>query len=81
MKKTIKRDELWAVQTPQAFKFDMLKRAHELAKKQGFIGTDDSILVERLGCKVAITNGSYDNIKITTPEDLTLGEAILKDRR
>lgn len=79
VKKTIKRDELWAVQTPQAFKFDMLKRAHEFAKRRGFIGTDDSILVERLGYKVAITNGSYDNIKITTPEDLVLGEAILKN--
>lgn len=79
VKKTIKRDELWAVQTPQAFRFDILKRAHELAKRRGFIGTDDSILVERLGYKVAITNGSYDNIKITTPEDLVLGEAILKN--
>ncbi len=80
VKKTIKRDELWAVQTPQAFRFAMLKRAHELAKRQGFIGTDDSILVERLGCPVAMVNGLYDNIKITTPEDLAVGKAILRSR-
>lgn len=76
VKKTLPRDELWAIQTPQAFGFDMLKKAHELAEKQGFAGTDDCMLVEKLGHKVAAVNGSYDNIKITTPEDLTLGEAI-----
>ncbi len=78
VKKTLPRDELWAIQTPQAFGFDILKKAHILALKQGFIGTDDSILVERHGCKVAVVNGSYNNIKITTPEDLTLGMAIIK---
>lgn len=80
VKKTLNRDELWAVQTPQAFRFDILKNAHEQAKKQGFTGTDDSILVERLGHKVAVITGLYDNIKITTPEDLVLGKAILKNR-
>lgn len=80
VKKTLPRDELWAIQTPQAFKFDILKKAHLRAFKQGFIGTDDSILVEISGCKVAVVNGSYDNIKITTPEDLTLGKVILKNR-
>ena len=81
VKKTLQREKLWAIQTPQAFRFDILKKAHERALKQGFIGTDDSILVERLGHKVAVVKGSYDNIKITTPEDLVLGEAILKGRR
>lgn len=81
VKKTLQREKLWAIQTPQAFRFDILKKAHERALKQGFIGTDDSILVERLGRKVAVVKGSYDNIKITTPEDLVLGEAILKGRR
>lgn len=76
VKKTLPRNELWAIQTPQAFRFDMLKKAHLQAKKQGFIGTDDSILVERTGCKVAVVCGSYDNIKITTQEDLVIGEAI-----
>lgn len=81
VKKTLQREKLWAIQTPQAFRFDILKKAHERALKQGFIGTDDSILVERLGHKVAVVKGSYDNIKITTPEDLVLGERILKGRR
>ncbi|MBI3398266.1 MAG: 2-C-methyl-D-erythritol 4-phosphate cytidylyltransferase [Deltaproteobacteria bacterium] len=81
VKKTLQREQLWAIQTPQTFRFDILKRAHRLAKKQGFIGTDDCILVERVGQKVAIVKGSYDNIKITTPEDLILGEAILKNRQ
>ncbi|MBI3755439.1 MAG: 2-C-methyl-D-erythritol 4-phosphate cytidylyltransferase, partial [Deltaproteobacteria bacterium] len=58
VKKTLPRDELWAIQTPQAFGFHTLKKAHVLAKKQGFIGTDDSILVERHGCKVAVVTGS-----------------------
>lgn len=80
VKKTLPREKLWAIQTPQAFRFDILKKAHECALKQGFIGTDDSILVERFGHKVAVVKGSYDNIKITTPEDLVLGEAILRNR-
>lgn len=80
VKHTLSRDKLWAVQTPQAFKYTVLKKAHESARKQGFLGTDDAVLVERLRCRVAIIQGSYDNIKITTPEDLILGEAILKYR-
>lgn len=80
VKKTLQRDELWAIQTPQAFGFDILKKAHVRALRQGFIGTDDSILVERFGHKVAVVNGSYNNIKITTPEDLALGKAILKNQ-
>lgn len=79
--KTLKREKLWAIQTPQAFRCDIIKKAHRLAKKQGFVGTDDSILVERLGYKVALVKGSYENIKITTPEDLVLGKAILKNRQ
>lgn len=80
VEKTLQRDKLWAIQTPQAFRFDMLKKAHEIAKKQCFVGTDDCMLVERLGHKVAVIECSYDNIKITTPEDLILGKAILKDK-
>ncbi len=80
VKKTLSRDGLWAVQTPQAFKFDVLKEAHECAQRDGFVGTDDSILIERLGHKVAIVKGSYDNIKITTSEDMAIGEEILKQR-
>jgi len=80
VQKTIARNKLWAIQTPQTFKYDILKRAYEKAIKDGFYGTDDSSLVERLGIKVKIIPGSYENIKITTPEDLAFGEAILKRR-
>ena len=77
---TMDRSRVWAIQTPQTFKYDILKKAYEEAAKDGFYGTDDASLVERLGIKVKIIPGSYENIKITTPEDLALGEAILKRR-
>jgi len=77
---TINRSRIWAVQTPQTFTRDILKRAYEKAFEDGFYGTDDASLVERLGVTVKIIPGSYDNIKITTPGDLTLGEAILGRR-
>ena len=77
---TIDRSRVWAVQTPQTFAHDILKRAYEKAYKDRFYGTDDASLVERLGVTVKIIPGSYDNIKITTPGDLVLGEAILRRR-
>ena len=77
---TIDRSRIWAVQTPQTFTRDVLKRAYEKAYNDRFYGTDDASLVERLGVKVKIIPGSYDNIKITTPGDLALGEAILRRR-
>ena len=77
---TIDRSRIWAVQTPQTFARDILKRAYEKTFEDGFYGTDDASLVERLGVKVKIIPGSYDNIKITTPGDLALGEAILGKR-
>ena len=77
---TLDRKTLWAVQTPQTFNHDLLKRAHEKAKQDGFYGTDDASLVERIGVKVRVVDGSYENIKITTPEDLVLGETIFKKR-
>lgn len=67
---TPNRSGLIAVHTPQTFKGDILKKAYEQAKKDGFLGTDDSSLVERLNLKVKILIGDYDNIKITTQEDL-----------
>ena len=78
---TIERSSLWAVQTPQAFRFSLLQKAHEKAEAEGFLGTDDASLVERLPHKVAIIEGDYDNIKLTTPEDLFFAEAILKKRK
>ncbi len=69
------RKSLWAVQTPQVFRFDIITEAHSKAKG---MATDDAALVERLGYKVKLYMGSYDNIKITTPGDLTLAEILLK---
>jgi 2-C-methyl-D-erythritol 4-phosphate cytidylyltransferase len=78
--KTLDRETLWAVQTPQTFNHDLLKKAHEKARQDGFYGTDDASLVERIGVPVSIIDGSYENIKITTPEDLVLAEALLQKR-
>lgn len=74
------RKTLYAVQTPQGFDRDVLQRAYQQADEDGFLGTDDASLVERLGVSVAIAQGDYQNIKITTPEDLIIGEALLKGR-
>lgn len=77
---TLDRKTLWAIQTPQAFRRDILEKAFEKAIGDRFYATDDAALVERLGEKVTIVEGSYENIKITTPEDLVLGETILRKR-
>jgi 2-C-methyl-D-erythritol 4-phosphate cytidylyltransferase len=75
---TLDRTKLWAVQTPQCFAADLLMKAYESALKDDFVGTDDASLVERLGIGVSIVEGSYDNIKITTQDDLDLAELILR---
>lgn len=77
---TPKRDLLWSVQTPQGFSYELLMDAHEKALKDGFVGTDDAMLVERIGYPIKMIKGTYDNIKITTPEDLIIAEAILNIR-
>nr|WP_106781875.1 2-C-methyl-D-erythritol 4-phosphate cytidylyltransferase [Lysinibacillus timonensis] len=77
---TVDRDNLWVIQTPQAFRFDLLSEAEEVAEKQGFLGTDEAMLVERLGYPVHIIEANYENIKMTTKEDLILGEVILQKR-
>ena len=64
------REGLWLVQTPQAFNRDLLWEAHEKARRDGFSGTDDAVLVERLGMQVAMVAGLPQNMKITTPADL-----------
>ncbi len=76
--KTLDRESLWQVQTPQAFEVGLLRQAFRKAAEDKFIGTDDASLVERLGRKVHILAGSYMNIKITTPEDLRLAQGILQ---
>jgi len=72
------RSKLWAVQTPQTFDYSILLKSYEDAFKHNFYGTDDAMLVERIGYKVKIIEGSYNNIKITTQEDLNIGTQILK---
>jgi 2-C-methyl-D-erythritol 4-phosphate cytidylyltransferase len=74
---TPSRETLRIVQTPQAFQFDLLYRSFEQAIKDKFYGTDDASLVERLGTNVLVVEGEYNNIKITTPEDLKLAQLIL----
>lgn len=74
------RSTLYAVQTPQGFDAQLLFDAYARAEEDGFLGTDDASLVERLGVRVAVAKGDYQNIKITTPEDLIVGEALLKGR-
>jgi len=76
--KTLDRESLWQIQTPQTFQVNIIKEAYYRATENGFMGTDDSSLVERLGVKVHILPGSYTNIKITTPDDLLLANLFLK---
>jgi 2-C-methyl-D-erythritol 4-phosphate cytidylyltransferase len=78
--RTLERQHLWASQTPQAFRFDLIKRAYEEAKRTNFEATDDASLLEQMGVPVRMIEGSTDNIKVTTPEDLILAEALLRER-
>lgn len=75
---TLERDTLVAIQTPQVFQADLIRAALVRAEEEGAALTDDCAAVERLGVPVAVTRGSYANIKITTPEDLLMGEALLR---
>ena len=76
--KTLDRKTLFLAQTPQVFRYEIIRKAHEKARKIGLKGTDDALLVERMGHDVKVVPGSCFNIKITTPEDLRIAEAILK---
>ncbi|WP_102349366.1 2-C-methyl-D-erythritol 4-phosphate cytidylyltransferase [Bacillus sp. Marseille-P3661] len=78
VEKTMERSSLWSVQTPQAFRLALILKAHEQAEDERYLGTDDASLVEIIGKPVHIVMGDYENIKLTTPEDLVYGEAILK---
>ncbi|HEY3297886.1 MAG TPA: 2-C-methyl-D-erythritol 4-phosphate cytidylyltransferase [Armatimonadota bacterium] len=77
---TLDRRELYAVQTPQTFKVGVIRSAYESAYEDGFVGTDDASLVERLGLPVAIVRGAYENLKVTTPPDIILAEALMRER-
>lgn len=78
--KTFKRNTLWLIQTPQVFKSEIVKKAYQKACEDNFYGTDDASLVEHINVSVKMIAGSYNNIKITTPEDLEFGEFLLKAR-
>ena len=80
VKRTLKRDTLWAVQTPQVFIQKTLVKAYHAAMEEKFYSTDDAALLERSGGKVKIVMGSYSNIKVTTPEDILLAEYLLKEQ-
>ena len=72
------RSALWRAQTPQTFAYGLLRTAHEQARAEGYVGTDDAELVERAGYVVRVLTGSPDNVKITTAEDLEIAERILR---
>lgn len=80
VKSTLKRDTIWAIQTPQLFLYDSLMKAYQKAMEEEFYSTDDAALLERSGGRVRVIMGSYSNIKVTTPEDVPVAEILLKGR-
>lgn len=78
---TMNRSQLWHIQTPQAFKYKIINEAYNKAYLDNFRGTDDAALVERLGYKIRVIQDNYDNIKITTPDDMIFAEMIYQSRR
>lgn len=78
---TIDRDTAYLIQTPQAFYLDRILDLHKRALAGGFSATDDCMIAEHYGQRVKISAGSYDNIKLTTPEDMIIGEEILRRRK
>jgi 2-C-methyl-D-erythritol 4-phosphate cytidylyltransferase len=80
IERTVDRAPLWLAQTPQAFRRDWIVAAHKKAHDEGIRATDDAFLVEWSGHPVAVVEGSGENIKVTRPEDLVIGEAILASR-
>jgi 2-C-methyl-D-erythritol 4-phosphate cytidylyltransferase len=77
VKETVPREGLWAIQTPQGFRADLLREAHRRAAADGVLGTDDGALVERLGAPVRLVPGLPGNVKITRPDDLSLARRLL----
>lgn len=77
---TVERENLWIIQTPQAFDYALIKKAATAAFEAGYMGTDEAMLVERLGHPVKIIESNYENVKMTTPDDLIYGKAILESR-
>jgi len=80
IEETWPRDSLVIIQTPQVFKYALIKDAYEKAYQDNFYATDDALLIRRLGGRVKLVKGNYENIKITFPHDLLLAEVMLKVR-
>lgn len=78
---TPQRNFVWYIQTPQAFRKDLLLKAFKRAERENFVGTDESMLAERDGNVVFVIEGHYENIKITTPDDIVIAEAFLKKEK
>jgi 2-C-methyl-D-erythritol 4-phosphate cytidylyltransferase len=80
VRETLDREELFAMQTPQGFRVDLLLEAHRRAEETGYLGTDDAALLEHAGLPVYVCQGDFENIKLTTPLDVALAERILESR-
>lgn len=81
VKETPNREDFWCVQTPQVFHFKTLLSFYESAQREGFYSTDDSAIVERYGGKVRVILGQVNNLKITTPEDISMAERYLQETK
>lgn len=81
IERTVDRARYYRAQTPQCFRYDILSRAFEAARRDGFVGTDEATLVERVGATIRVVNGSERNIKVTTPEDMARVEYYLRGER
>jgi len=81
IERTVDRARYYRAQTPQCFRYDILSRAFEVARRDGFVGTDEAALVERLDATIHVVSGNECNIKITTPEDLARAEYYLRNER
>ena len=77
---TVDREKTFMIQTPQVFYLDKILDMHQKALDENFVATDDCMIAEHYGVKIKISDGSYDNIKLTTPEDMIIGERILRKR-
>ncbi len=78
--KSLPRESIWAMQTPQVFRLGILMEAYRSAAREGLEATDEAMLVERLGLPIRCVEGSFENIKITTPPDLEIAEVLLRAR-
>ena len=81
IQRTVDRAHLWRAQTPQAARLTLLREAYAAAAREGFAGTDEASLLERLGCPVTIVPGSETNLKITLAEDIAMAEALLATQK